>query len=110
MADVDTVSRYTARVEIALTNRHYDLAHRIITELEASETSPPDAVALDSPLSATDLPLRLIGILDRHGVRSIGDALRLTRGQLRELRGVGPGGVQTIVDAMRALQVIAGDD
>jgi len=102
MADPDTVSRFVARLEIALQAGHFDLCRRIIDQTELESTTPADAITLDTSLADVGLPMRVVGLLERAGVHSIGDALARTPDQLREIPSVGPNAVREIVATLRA--------
>ena len=47
----------------------------------------------DTPLSSLPLPDRVIGVLSRHGVHTVGGVLRMTDTELRAVNGLGPTGV-----------------
>lgn len=112
MIDPDLVSRFVARVEIALQDRHFDRAHRIVDECELAFTSPPDPITLCTSLAAVDLPMRVVGLLERRGLRTVGDVLRLRPDELAEIPSLGPESVRSIVSTIRELTTTIhdGDD
>jgi DNA-directed RNA polymerase alpha subunit len=111
MADPDIASRFARRVEIALQDGFYDLAHRIIDEAELEFTTPADLVTLDTSLAAIDvLPVRVVNMLERHGIHTVGDALSKTPDQLRQIANFGEHSVQTLIETLRRLPIATGDD
>ena len=104
MRDPETIDRFVRRLQIALQAQHFDRARRIVDEAETAFTSPAEVVTLDTSLAAIDgLPVRVVGILDASGVRTIGDALRLTPDELAAIPSVGAKSVRQIVETLRRL-------
>jgi len=110
MADPDAVTRYVTRLELALQDGFFDLARRIIDQAEQSASSSPEPITIYTSLASTTLPMRVIDLLERRGIHTVGDALARTPNELAEIPSVGPGSVQAIVSTLRRLPIEVADD
>ena len=110
MRDPESVDRFVRRLEMALADGHYARAHSIVDECERESSSSPDEITLGTSLAATSLPMRVIGLLERAGIVTIGDCLQRTPDELANIPSLGDLSVRTIIKTLRALPITVPDD
>ena len=102
---VDLAGYFARRFEIALQNRHFSLARKLVDLAEVEITAPPPPITRSTSLCDIGLPVRLINILDRAGIVTIGDVLQRTPAEISELPAVGVKSVRLVFDTLRSLSI-----
>lgn len=84
----EIVSRCVGRVEIEIKRANFDAAHSAIDMAQAS-LSRPTRWTRATPLTETDLEMRILNALDGMGITKIGQVLNCTRSYLLTIPGMG---------------------
>ena len=102
--DTDRAEQYGRQVAVALARGNWDHAHQVIaTARHESETAARcQRIADPRELNLTDtaIPTRIIGILEGHGVFTVGDILLAGLDYLAERKNIGRASVEVIVTSL----------
>ena len=96
----ESIQRCLAQVEIALSRGNPDQAHAAIT---AVYFRPGGHVDERSPLAQTELPVRLVNMLEREGILTVAHLCDRTRLELLTIRHLSERGVQIIESTLKDL-------
>jgi DNA-directed RNA polymerase alpha subunit len=104
--DFDRADEFGRRVGIALARGNWDQAIEIIAEARHIHETEARGIRSDSDphelnLCDTQIPLRIIGLLEANGMFTIGDLLRMGLDYIAETPYIGMSSVNVIVESLR---------
>ena len=102
---------YERRIHIAIASKNWESAREIIAEAEADAERPVlVSPLLDTPLSDTDIPMKILNSLDSVGVHYIGDLANTTCTNLMSVRGFGQRSVDIVWQSVLKLSARRDND
>ena len=102
--DLERASEFVRRVAVALARGNWDHAHQVIAaarhEYETAARGNQWTDPRELNLIDTTIPVRICGILERHGMFTVGDLLLAGLDYIVERQNIGHASVEVILQSL----------